>query len=669
MDFNYDFQKMRRFIEDVSFILQTGGAANAVAAAGGQKSDVSKKILNGIKLFFVTLAILVLLYILIKILFGGYPRLVYNILTMSFYHKVNIENLLRENDILYGNFDVLADYVDKFSCNGPYDIMEYIYRVPSKNTIGTAAKLGRDLIEKYYSGLTYGKYNITYRYREKYQNAFREYFLFYKTLASTEEDKKTYYFSPKNDDNFVKVVMDNNTFYVVLLTYFIKVGAINPKNPKKGGEISQNELIYDMNMNEKILTKSGKPTLLRQRKEMFEVIKNIAQNLVVLVRKIKESPYHHYFLLPNSETNEKAVTKDFAIVEKQIIDWSIYQKRRSTDLNEYTWYIIEVFYFVHNIKSRTSAWRAAVRNLGSSSGYKRNLVITYLNLPQERKPRAVTRLFSSSDKPFLDMLNKFPLAAKIYYSDIPNSKKEDMYLGVMKLYLKMMSPSCDQVAFEPKNVERLIKNVSYYSKPYKQLINSVLLVDLYLNSYRDQLTKMLSTRYLNVENFYKELWTPHFDDFFNNRIKSYWKRIANMKYFKGEVFLRFKTVWKMIDKKLMEMNKNVWKAFKQEDTTKQPAPPPEEPDYDKSSYDKDANESQNAAAASGGTAAQQDIQNELSASNTAQEANKEEQQRDAAKAAAAQAENDKVQQEQAAEQEKKKQREAAINKAEEDNKS
>lgn len=664
MDFKYDFQNMRKFIEDVSFIIQSGGASQVVSSAG--QGDISKKILNGIKLFFITIVILVVLYVVVKVILGGYPRLLYNVLTMSFYHKENVEDILSNNDVLYSNLDLLGNYVDKFKCNGPYEILDYLYKTQSASSIGSVAKKSQQQIEAYYSDLIYGKTVIKYRYREKYQNAFREYYLFFKVLDTDQKDEKEYYLDPKGDGKYIKFIQQHNTFYKHLIPYLIKRSVISAKNPKKGGDYSQNELMYDMHQNEVILERLGQPTMYQRRYDIHKNLKSLAQNLVTVVRKLKEYPYHNYFLLPNNDLNEIGVATDFAIIEKQILDWNIYERRAFTEINEYTWYIIEVFFFVRNIKRGSSAWKTVTQYLGNKEGYNKNLIVAYLNLPQEKKSRAQTRLFSTSDKPLLDSLQKFPLASKIYYSDMPNFKKEEMYIGVMKLYLKMMSPACNPVAFDPKNVAALVKNLSYYTKPYKELLSSLVVVDLYLNQYRDQLMKMLSTRYLSTENFYRELWTPYFDDYFHNRIVTYWKRIANMKYFKGELYLSFKTKWKLIDNKLMEMNKNVWKAFKQEDTTKQPDPPEEEPNYDKRSYDREASDSHDIAQADN-NAAQQELQKELAEAKQNLEKNKADQARNAEREAAAIAESERVKREQAEAERKAKAREEALNKAEEEN--
>lgn len=619
MALKYDFQEMRKFLEDVSFILQSGGNPLLVGQAAAN-SDMARKILNGIKLFFVLLAIFILLYVIYRIATGGYPRILVNILTMSFYHKENENNLIKENDVFFSNIDNLGELVTKYQCGGPWDVFDSLYKVKGLDSIGYQTKAIQDMIEKYYSGLKYEKYNVRYRYREKYINAFREYFIFSKTLTDdTKENKKDvkkYTFSPKTDDHYVTFEIHNNKFYNFMITYLMKQGAINPKNPKKEGDMSQIELLYNMYLFEKLMKEQGEPTMYEVRYEMKKEIGKLAQNLKVVMRKLNENPYHQYLLVPNSDINSKGVIADVNLVEKQMIDGSVYDKRKAKELNEYSWYILEIFNFVRNMKKQANAWSAVASKLAPLQGYNKSLMTLYLNLPNERKPKAETKLLASFDKNLLEAVQKFPLASKIYYTNFKGNK-ESLYIGVMKLYLKLMSPSCDAVAFEPKNIETLLKNLSYYSKPYKQLITSILVSDLYLNTYHDDLTRMFSTRYFNTESFFHELWQPYFDDFFHNRIKSYWKSIANRKHFKGELFAKFKTGWDKIGHKLDEMTKNVWGAFKQDDNPKQPDPVEPEPAYSADSYDKGVKESEamgNAAASD----QQKELQNDMEANQRAQ---------------------------------------------------
>lgn len=594
MAMNYNFQEMRRFLEDVSFILQSGGNP-LLAAQLASNSDTSQKIINAIKLFFISLGIFILLYVVYRIITGGYPRILVNLLTMSFYHKEDETQLIKENDVFFTNIDQLGTLTTKYECGNPYELFDSMYKTKTLDNIGYQTKAIQDSIELYYSGLKYEKYNVKYRYREKYINAFREYFIFYKSLIDDTKEKKKdvkkYTFSPKTDDHYVTFQIDNNKFYNLLITYLIKHGAINPKNPSKEGDMSQIELMYNMHLSEKLAAQKGDPTMYEVRYDMKKEIQKLAQNLKVAMRKINELPYHHYLLVPNSELNSKAVIADISLVDKQLPDGSVFQKRKSKELNEYSWYIIEVFNFVRNMKKQTNPWSSIVSKLKNLKSYDKNLITLYLNLPKEKKPKAETRLLSSFDKNLLETIQKYPIASKIYYSNI-KANKEALYNGVMKLYVKLMSPSCDPAPFEGKNIEALMKNLSYYSKPYKQLITSTIVSDLYLNAYHDEMTRIFSMRYFNTESFFKELWVPYFDDFFHNRIKSYWKSIANKKHFKGELFARFKTEWDKLGHKLEEMTKHIWGAFKVEDKTKQPDPPEPEPDYNANSYDKSVSDSQ-----------------------------------------------------------------------------
>ena len=583
MDFKYDFHQMHEFLKDLTFILQSGGAANPFKMTTAQKENLAKKLITFFKCLAILIVVCVILYVVYRVVTGGYPMTIYNLLTFSFHHMEDENGILSDNDLLFTNFDYLSNYFDQYDCGNPYDVFDSLYGINTKKTIGSKCKETQSFIETHYSNIQYGQYNKKYRYREKYKAAFGEYFIFFKTLAGGTGKEKVYHFSPKGDNKFVPFTVKNDYFYTILITYLLAIGAINPSNPKKGGNLSQIELIYDMYQNEKILTKNNKPTLFEIRHQTFSNINKISQDLIVAVRKIKELPFHLFLLVPNNEANIKGVVSDISLVSKQLSNFSVYD-RKAKELNDYSWYIIEVLSFVQYVNTQKSAYGQISKRFTNLSGYNKNLIISYLNLPPEKRKKAENRILGDIDKNLLENIIKFPIAAKVYYSE-DYKNKEILYVGAMRLYIKFMSPKCDHITINSNNIDKLVNNLLHYSKPYKQLITSMLVTNLFLNTYRDNLTTMFQKRYLNTEHFFKELWNPYFDDFFHNRIKQYWKSFANKKHFKGDLYAKFKVFWDKIGDKLKEMTKAVWGAFNQGDDPKQPDPPEEEPPYDKNSYD------------------------------------------------------------------------------------
>lgn len=599
MDFNYDYQKMRRFIEDVSFILQTGSGSKVLASDGSGKFMSILKVIGG----FVTLIIYVLIffcviYFIYKILTTGYSRFLYNLATFSFKHKINIENFLDENDILYGNFDNLANLIGKDGdCGNPYDIFDAVYGLSKDSSARIAGKLaqkGQEIIQANYSGLTYGKYKSVYRYRMKYQMAFRDFFLYCNVIKNDDGEIVTIYFSPNDNDTYVDMNIKHHQFYVTLISDLERMGASPTINPSKKGALSMNEKMYTMYTHEKILKESNKKTMFQEREEFFNELTKLGQYVKVVANKAMQFPYHHYLVIPSDKTIKNGVIADFALLALKIDNEDIRgmydptmlnDKEKSAfktfkDYNEYTWVMLEVYlYAMLSRKNSKTPPYIEITKLISKIPYHhdRELMNAYLNLPADKRDMAETRLFSKASAKHIDIVKKLPIASRILYSNQENisvSNKPKFYDGVMKLYISLMTggiqenvtkpvSKCEKVSFTAANIGQMISNLETYAVPYKTLISNIMVIDMYLNEYRDVIIKMIEERNVSLRSFYGKLFNPFVDDYFHNRIVRYWKSFANKKYFKNDLYKRFMNFWDLLEKKLEEMLKRVWGSFNQ----------------------------------------------------------------------------------------------------------
>lgn len=574
MEIKYDYQSLKRFMEDLTFIMQTGGSsANPFQAGGAGGGGVASKIIDGIKLFFISVFLLVLLYMLYRVATGGYPRMLMNVATLSFYHKLDDSNILAENDFLFANFDTLVKYASD-GCMHPYVVVKGIYNIDVMDSIASPSLHINDIFDRTYSTVTYAKYVSVKRGREKMLNCFREYFLFHNTLYKVNPQKKTkYYFSPKNDGKYIEFDVRFNEFYKMMIAYLQGIGAMDKKHPNKKGDISDNELMYDMMTNEKLAPRS----LLSSRQEMFDAFRKLSGNVEVIVNKMKELPFHHFLLTPNSDLNINTTIADVVAFKDLISSQQIYSQKKFDDLNEYSWYMIEIFNWAFNRGSSQELYNSITDTFRRFS-YNRQLALAYINLPNEGKKKAEIMSRMSQYSPELrENLKKYPIASRIFHSNVRSPER--MYDGVMFLYTILMTSSCSYTnvaEIRPDNAEVLLKNLVKHANHYKQLISSFHVINLYLNVYRADFTRIYESRYLKNEQLFRELWNPHFEDIFYNRIRNYFQRITNKRYFNTDVKKRFIKLWNAIGKVLKAMSKAVWEVFKQKDTTKTPAP--EKPD-------------------------------------------------------------------------------------------
>lgn len=574
MEIKYDYQSLKRFMEDLTFIMQTGGSsANPFQSGGAGGGGVAGKIIDGIKLFFISVFILVLLYMLYRVATGGYPRMLMNVATLSFYHKLDDSNILAENDFLFANFDTLVKYAND-GCMHPYVVIKGLYNIDVMDSIASTSLQINDIFERTYSTVTYAKYVSVKRGREKMLNGFREYFLFHNTLYKVNPKTKTkYYFSPKNDGKYIEFDVRFNEFYKMMIAYLQGIGAMDKKHPNKKGDISENELMYDMMTNEKLAPRS----LLSSRQEMFDAFRKLSGNVEVIVNKLKELPFHHFLLTPNSDFNINATIADVIAFKDLISTRQIYSQKKFDDLNEYSWYMIEIFNWAFNRGSSQELY-SNITDTFRRFSYNKQLALAYINLPNEGKKKAEIMSKMAQYSPELrENLKKYPIASRIFHSNVRSSGR--MYDGVMFLYTILMTSSCSDTnvaEVRPENAEVLLKNLVRHANHYKQLISSFHVINLYLNVYRPEFTRIYESRYLKNEQLFRELWNPHFEDIFYNRIRNYFQRITNKRYFNNDVKKRFIKLWNAIGKVLKAMSKAVWNTFKQKDTTK--TPKPEKPD-------------------------------------------------------------------------------------------
>ena len=127
MNIKYDFQELRKFLEDISFLVQSGGARNLLQSGGGFGEFIAGVIKNLPVILFVIIVIYGI-YLYIK---SGYSRTLHSLITFSFYHKANMEAILGENDLLYSSIDKMAEFYKTYSdnnCTNPYFILKLMYK-------------------------------------------------------------------------------------------------------------------------------------------------------------------------------------------------------------------------------------------------------------------------------------------------------------------------------------------------------------------------------------------------------------------------------------------------------------------------------------------------------------------------------------------------------------
>lgn len=106
MSLNYRFQDLAKFFEDVKFLLARGGG---LFPSGLSNKSIPEVILGIIWIIVLWIFIFIIVYVVYKIIFKGYPRFPLDLLRLKFYNKVDVKSSVGDpNGLLYDNINELS---------------------------------------------------------------------------------------------------------------------------------------------------------------------------------------------------------------------------------------------------------------------------------------------------------------------------------------------------------------------------------------------------------------------------------------------------------------------------------------------------------------------------------------------------------------------------------
>lgn len=106
MSLNYKFQDLAKFVDDIKFLLASGGGLFPVGIANKSLPEI---ILRIIWIVILWVFIFVLVYVVYKIIFKGYPRFPLDLLRLNFYKKVDVKSSVGDpNGLLYDSINDLS---------------------------------------------------------------------------------------------------------------------------------------------------------------------------------------------------------------------------------------------------------------------------------------------------------------------------------------------------------------------------------------------------------------------------------------------------------------------------------------------------------------------------------------------------------------------------------
>lgn len=593
-EYKLNFQGLNKFIEDFRYLTQRGGSP--FIGVGGDGVLVS--IVSILKNLIILALLIFVFYTLYIILFKGYPRWFLNIVMFKFFKKENIDRFIGDDMVLKQINYLLSAMRD---CSGPYKTVAEIYGNNTRlyelmQTLDTQVK-------KYYgkdddgSGISSNEL--------KYQKALKEYYLFYYKIEDPAEITITPDPNKKNEQGIVEEKVYYSKFFQKVLDDLLIKKLISPKKEgSQTGNKGNDELLWE------VYTKEGRPQKGAADSEqkghgyfaristLHKTIKAVAKELEVLSLAFAKMPVFSYIMLPETESTLDTVSLQISQNMNEIVNGNIYKNNPKTMSHEYSWCIAEVISYIAD----PTRYKSVVERLNSLDPYYNTDEIPsiryYLNLPRATKgaidmrsmveKKILGRKFEKKEpgwadygqdssesrypKPttveFLDFIRKHPIISHVYFTEGANV--DVMYNNIMKCYVRFMT-NCTNKISEPK---LMLENLNSRGMMFKNFVNSVNMINLHLNTYRENITRILEDQTVNPKEFFKRLFGPYLDDILKRRMKTYFKKVFSKRNW-NQSFNQFRVFWKKIGDLLKDIIKSIWKSFFTKSSVEKPQPVPE----------------------------------------------------------------------------------------------
>ncbi len=527
--YKMNFHDLSRLMDDFFYLFQKGGRDKQILT--GEKKGIAEKIIHYIVIFLKFVLIIVVLYTLYILIFRGYPRIMVNVLTLSFFHKEKLDDFIKERNLLINNFKFLANPPNK--CISPYSIYESIY---GGNNIQSNIQSFESLKDKYY-----GKY----KYDDKYHNAFKEFFLFYNVYKDQTSEPVVY--------NNVKIDVKYYKFHELLVTYKIDIGEVDSKNAA-GVEKSPDELIQEIYKKEQ----ANPLRTLDAIANIHEVLINIGNQSKDIIEKYSNLPITSYIIIPPDDKTITNILNNFGKLKIQIQSGQVYSSPYS-EMDDFSWCLLEYISYLSN-PNQYGTFASQIPPYTNDDIYK---LIYYLNLPRDQKKIADIRIMNSAaNRNFFEFVNKRPIFSHIYFSQQNLGNKADFYSKVMNCYKLLCDCRLDNVTpdIEPATMRERLTNLKENGYAFKQFIISIAYLHLFLNVYQQNLTRMYNKQIISAKRFFMEMWQPVITDIMVNRIGNYFKLTFSSQGM-GSSYKKFHTWYKQLGKDLNRMIKAVFKSF------------------------------------------------------------------------------------------------------------
>ena len=527
-----NFKNLLKNITDTSYIQQISGNNSTTAILKDNKFLVST--IKDLLVDSTVLAIFVVVVIIIVILvFYIHPR------STSFYNKENMDTLLTENEVLKNTVSYFTAL--QTTCPNVYSLLQNTSIYMNTNNLQIGSSNLNNVITSYYAG--------------DYDTALKDYFLYYNKIAAvnnTSSGNKVF------DFNNISFTLTNEQYdlYETYITYSIATKTLDP------GKKGENELLYDLWVNDEQVNKN----IYNKLNSVHTAIQSFTSSVSTIGYNANNNNLFLFQVLsfvdlPSSNLDNTQISTDLQNAPPTSYDV----------VNEYSWKLFEVSSFTTDSFEKFRETVAGLTN-GASISAEAN---TYLNLPAASRPTYLTNSRSPQFLATADFILKHPIFSRVYFSeilpknidrtDVPHHNgdelawKTEVYDYVVSMYITLLSAKFQGCVVSYDNLKDVFANFLNHSENFanncamiKNFSNNINIAYLYLSTYQKNITKIYESQFKSKNQFFKDLWSPYFDDFLVNRIGSYFKRVfsgANL----NNNWSNFQTAWKSIGSFIQSM--------------------------------------------------------------------------------------------------------------------
>lgn len=568
--FQYKYKDLARYVEDMRLLQKYGGDADNkvpfiqtlfVYPAPENASALVLGIFFVINLVIYAFLI-VCIYMVYYIIFKGYPKVLVNLMTFNMSHVANMDELITRDNVMFDAYNVLVD--NKPSCASAYDIYQKLYgNIDLKDKMIDLDKT----IQTQYS---------RFKYTEKYKRAFREYYYFFYKIITDGSVSDTSKLAPddmnrflQNTDNAADATkpitvgdkeepVQHYQFYEAMTSYKEINGELDTSQGKTPGKKSNSTKIWEVYSKDR--NKGFKE--YNDQKTLKEKLLDVSLKVTVANNMVNTKNYLPYLVVPaNLEEIKKAVS-DCKKFKQQIEKGDIYLPISDPktvpfgSINEFSWYYLEV----QNSLTKGGNYSQIVGKLSGSGDPK---MVHYMNLPVNKRPEAIKRLNMSLSDDTIEYINKYPIAAHIYFNPLVGDKS-GFYQKVMDVYKAIFTSECNTTGADEDSAN--LMKLDLIGGDFKKLVNAINVMNLYLNMYRHEIIKIYEKKYMSNINFFMELWIPFLKDMVLDKIifgfVRYWKDSWFGPPFPTKNWKKYREAYvNYVEKSMESAVKETWKRF------------------------------------------------------------------------------------------------------------